>query len=235
MRRPTGLCWWWLLEFVWVPGQAWPPTGIQRRPKATRTTSSPATALLPPFIPPYLPPSVVLPTLVHKPDNMRWSCECVATSNAHIRVTHSSLPWANSLYLRPVRLQRTMAQGTLSEVGQYITKALQFKPKMHSNLFLHVCSTIYEDSCKCLKSRSRTKLCLFYFYQTAISRKLRCWSAGKDFWVSITGCVSFPLQLLKSYMLYFLENECTNWENGAYSDMRLKCTKLYWTVSQSKV
>lgn len=93
--QPAGLCWWWL-EFVRVPGEAWPPTGIQRRPKATGTASSAATALVPPCIHPSL-----LPLFSGTPNtaSQSWqhemgAAECEASSMAHIRVTHSSWPRA---------------------------------------------------------------------------------------------------------------------------------------------
>lgn len=87
-----------------------PSTGTRRLPKATGTTSSPAAALLPPFIPRFLPSpsSAAPPTLLHNPCSLGWSCERVATSKRSHRSPTFLEPKAYMSGL--LVLQRTMGK-----------------------------------------------------------------------------------------------------------------------------
>ena len=71
--------------------------------------------------------------------------------------------------------------------------------------------------CKCLSSSSQTELyCLFSLSQTAVSRKLRCWSAGKDFWVSM-----FPVTV--SEVLFYIFFNVNVQPGGKALKMLLDC------------
>lgn len=115
-----------------------PKTAQSHRNRERRCYCSP--------LPLCIPPSL-LPLVSGTPNtaslswycNTRCGCECMATSNVHIRATHSSLPLASSLYLQGCSSTAYLGKLVNTKIiTLYTFNQNAFQPLFH----IFMCSTV---------------------------------------------------------------------------------------------